>query len=176
MRTAAWSEKLAARAQSGVGIEEWRAEGSPRRRSATPAQTGEVHTFLRALVAKMVDVVTADSLRIQYGGSVSAANAVESLAVLGIDGALVGGASLKIESFRTILDARGAESAARRAASSSRVHIARRDPLRVEAAPRQTGLHPADGGPFGNLFSPGRQDHGSSGDRSYVPAFHPGRL
>ncbi|MBK9385268.1 MAG: triose-phosphate isomerase [Planctomycetes bacterium] len=74
-------------------------------RNATPAQAGEVHTFLRALVGKMVDAATAEALRIQYGGSVSAANAAELLAVPGIDGALVGGASLKIESLRAILDA-----------------------------------------------------------------------
>jgi triosephosphate isomerase len=74
-------------------------------RNATAAQAGEVHAFLRALVAKMVDAKAAEALRIQYGGSVSAANAAELLAVPGIDGALVGGASLKIESFRTILDA-----------------------------------------------------------------------
>lgn len=74
-------------------------------RTATPEQAGAVHAYLRGLVEGLVDREVAEALRIQYGGSVSAGNAAELLGVDGIDGALVGGASLKFESFRAILDA-----------------------------------------------------------------------
>ena len=63
--------------------------------NATPAQAQEVHAFIRELLAEVFDAQVADKVRIQYGGSVKAANAKELLGQPDIDGALVGGASLK---------------------------------------------------------------------------------
>ncbi len=68
-------------------------------KTATPAQAEEVHFFIRKLLAKMLDSETAQAMRIQYGGSVKAENARELLTQPNIDGALVGGASLKVDSF-----------------------------------------------------------------------------
>ena len=48
---------------------------------------------------------TADSVRVLYGGSVKPANAAELMSQPDIDGALVGGASLKVDSFTGIIDA-----------------------------------------------------------------------
>ena len=64
-------------------------------RTATPAQAQEVHAHLRGLLAEGIR----DSVRIVYGGSVKAENAAELFAENDIDGALVGGASLKSEQF-----------------------------------------------------------------------------
>ncbi len=66
--------------------------------TATPNQAQEVHAFIRALLAKH-DVQVAESLRILYGGSVKAENALELFGQPDIDGGLIGGASLKIDSF-----------------------------------------------------------------------------
>ncbi len=70
---------------------------------ATPAQAEEVHALLRRLLVERYAKDIADSVRIQYGGSVKADNAAELLAQPNIDGALVGGASLKIDSFMGII-------------------------------------------------------------------------
>jgi triosephosphate isomerase len=72
---------------------------------ATPAQVQEVHANLRALVAELAGRRAGDALRIQYGGSVKADNAAELLALPDVDGALVGGASLKAEDFARIVAA-----------------------------------------------------------------------
>jgi len=72
--------------------------------TATPEQAGEVHRYLRGLWAGLFDKNSADSLRIQYGGSVKPTNAAELLAVEDIDGALVGGAALSPELFQPIID------------------------------------------------------------------------
>ena len=70
-------------------------------RTATPGQAEEVHRFIRGrLRDRWGDV--ADEVRIQYGGSVKAENAAELMAQPNIDGALVGGASLKADSFIAI--------------------------------------------------------------------------
>ena len=53
--------------------------------------------------AELYDAATANVIRIQYGGSVKAANAAELLAQPDIDGALVGGASLKADAFGTMV-------------------------------------------------------------------------
>jgi triosephosphate isomerase len=74
-------------------------------KTATPAQAQEVHAFIRNLVSKLYDVATAQALVIQYGGSVKPENARELLHQLDIDGALVGGACLKADSFTAIIKA-----------------------------------------------------------------------
>ena len=62
---------------------------------ATTGQAQEVCAAIRACIAEIYDAETADAIRIQYGGSVSAASAPELFAQPDIDGGLVGGASLK---------------------------------------------------------------------------------
>lgn len=73
--------------------------------TASPEQAGDVHTYLRGVLAGLYDQHAADATRILYGGSVKAANAKELMAVPDIDGALVGGASLKPDLFVPIIDA-----------------------------------------------------------------------
>jgi triosephosphate isomerase len=77
---------------------------------ATPEQAQEVHNDLRKLIQAQYNTSVADQVRIQYGGSVKPSNAAELLAQPDIDGALVGGASLKASDFLGI--AAGAEQAA----------------------------------------------------------------
>jgi triosephosphate isomerase len=74
-------------------------------RTATPAQASEVHLYLRGLLAGLYDERVAEGVRIQYGGSVKADNAAELLAAPGVDGALVGGACLRADSFLPIVEA-----------------------------------------------------------------------
>ena len=66
---------------------------------ATPEQAQEVHLDLRNLIAGRYNADLAQAVRIQYGGSVKPSNAAELLSQTDIDGALVGGASLKAEDF-----------------------------------------------------------------------------
>lgn len=73
-------------------------------KTATPAQAQEVHAFIRKLLEKMYNKAVAESVRIQYGGSVKAENAKELIGQPDIDGALVGGASLKADSFMGIVE------------------------------------------------------------------------
>jgi len=70
--------------------------------AATPDQAQAVHAFLRAALEKWSPSV-AKNTRIVYGGSVKPANAAELFALPDIDGALVGGASLKAEDFAGII-------------------------------------------------------------------------
>lgn len=72
---------------------------------ATPEQAQEVHANLRALIAERYGKDVADVVRIQYGGSVKAENAKALLGQSDIDGALVGGASLKVDAFMGIINA-----------------------------------------------------------------------
>jgi len=72
---------------------------------ATPQQAQEVHADLRMLLQTRYDSQVAAALRIQYGGSVTADNASSLLSEPDIDGALVGGASLKSGSFLAIVAA-----------------------------------------------------------------------
>lgn len=72
---------------------------------ATPDQAEEVHADLRKLLEVRYNSQVAASVRIQYGGSVNAENAALLLSQPNIDGALVGGASLKADSFLTIVKA-----------------------------------------------------------------------
>ena len=74
-------------------------------RTATPQQAQEVHEFIRGLLAKMFDKKLAQETRIQYGGSVNAANAKELMGQKDVDGLLVGGASLKVDDFVKIIQA-----------------------------------------------------------------------
>ncbi|MEO3430083.1 triose-phosphate isomerase [Pelagibius sp. CAU 1746] len=70
-------------------------------RTATPADVVEVHTEIRRLLVGLVGE-GAQSVRILYGGSVKPDNAAELLSQANVDGALVGGASLKAEDFWAI--------------------------------------------------------------------------
>ena len=70
---------------------------------ATPQQAEEVHLDLRKIVADRYNEEVADSVRIQYGGSVKPDNAAELLGQPDIDGALVGGAALEVDSLMGII-------------------------------------------------------------------------
>ncbi|MEQ1826530.1 MAG: triose-phosphate isomerase [Pirellula sp.] len=72
-------------------------------KTATPAQAEEVHADIRKWLSSIYSASVADSVVIQYGGSVKADNALELLGQPNIDGALVGGASLKSDSFLAIV-------------------------------------------------------------------------
>jgi len=72
-------------------------------KTATPDQAQEVHAFLRGQLMELFGQSVADSVRIQYGGSVKPENAPDLMQQEDIDGALVGGASLKAASFWGIL-------------------------------------------------------------------------
>jgi triosephosphate isomerase len=74
-------------------------------RNATPQQAQEVHQFIRQLIVKMYSDNFAKKLIIQYGGSVKPDNAHDLLSQPDIDGALVGGACLKADSFLKIIEA-----------------------------------------------------------------------
>ncbi len=69
-------------------------------RTATAADVAEIHAHIRAELSRKVS--SAESVRILYGGSVKGSNAGELMAVPNVDGALVGGASLKADEFWTI--------------------------------------------------------------------------
>jgi len=72
-------------------------------KTATPDQAQDVHKFIRSLLESGWDKALADDVRIQYGGSVKPANVDGLMSQPDIDGALVGGASLKGESFEGIV-------------------------------------------------------------------------
>jgi triosephosphate isomerase (TIM) len=72
-------------------------------KTATPEQANEVHSFIRKTVENRYGDTVAQSIRIQYGGSVNSKNAKELLSQSEIDGALVGGASLDSGSFLEIV-------------------------------------------------------------------------
>jgi triosephosphate isomerase (TIM) len=72
-------------------------------KTASPEQAQEVHALIRGLLAGLADKDTADKIRIQYGGSVKPDNAAELMSCPDIDGALVGGAALKADSFAGIV-------------------------------------------------------------------------
>jgi triosephosphate isomerase len=72
-------------------------------RTATPQQAQDVHAFIRGLLAEMYDENAAAQMRILYGGSVKGDNAKELIGQEDVDGALVGGASLKADEFIKII-------------------------------------------------------------------------
>lgn len=74
-------------------------------RNATPEQAQEAQRFIRELVAGLFNNSIADNLTIQYGGSVTPENAYSLLSQPDVDGALVGGASLKVDAFLKIIKA-----------------------------------------------------------------------
>ena len=73
--------------------------------TATPEQAQEMHKFIRSLVEKSWGKASADKVRILYGGSMKPDNAHELLSMPDVDGGLIGGASLKADSYGQILDA-----------------------------------------------------------------------
>lgn len=72
-------------------------------KTATPEQAQEVHAEIRKMIAELFSPSVADALVIQYGGSVKPENAESLLKQQDIDGALVGGACLKADSFSAII-------------------------------------------------------------------------
>ena len=76
-------------------------------KTASPAQAQEMCAFIRSVIREICSGQTADEICIQYGGSVKPSNAKELLNSKDIDGALVGGASLKPQDFLDIIDFNG---------------------------------------------------------------------
>jgi triosephosphate isomerase len=72
-------------------------------RNATPSDAHAVHRFIRTVLARRYTAAASEAMTIQYGGSVKPDNARELLSMPGIDGALVGGASLALETFLPIV-------------------------------------------------------------------------
>jgi len=72
-------------------------------KTATPEQAQEAHAFIRKVLGELWGKDAAAEIRIQYGGSVKPDNAAILMAKEDIDGALVGGASLKVDSFTEIV-------------------------------------------------------------------------
>ena len=75
--------------------------GTGKNASQTIAQ--DICSFIRSIIRDLYDDETASVVRILYGGSVKPVNIKEYLSSPDIDGALVGGASLKIDSFKELL-------------------------------------------------------------------------
>jgi triosephosphate isomerase len=76
-------------------------------RTATPEQAQEMHAFIRRVFAERHSSGAAEALRILYGGSVKPDNIAGLMSQADIDGALVGGASLKADSFAQIVNYTG---------------------------------------------------------------------
>jgi triosephosphate isomerase len=72
-------------------------------KTATPEQANDVHALIRGKIKLLYDAGIAEGIRIQYGGSVTPENVSALMAMPDIDGALVGGASLKPESFAALV-------------------------------------------------------------------------
>ncbi len=72
-------------------------------KTATPEDADAVHGYIRTVLSSLYGEAAAKAMVIQYGGSVKADNAAELMAKPNIDGALVGGASLKAETFVPIV-------------------------------------------------------------------------
>lgn len=73
-------------------------------KTATPDQAQEVHRFIRDIIARIFSKEIADDTRILYGGSVKPDNVDQLMVQLDIDGALVGGASLKADAFARLVN------------------------------------------------------------------------
>ena len=71
--------------------------------TATPEQAQEMHAYIRDLIASNYDQALADSISILYGGSVKPANAQSIFSQPDVDGGLIGGASLKADDFKAII-------------------------------------------------------------------------
>ncbi len=72
-------------------------------RTATPQQAEEVHALIRSLLSRRYGKGAAERVRVLYGGSVTPENIYDLMQEPDIDGALVGGASLKLDSFEKIV-------------------------------------------------------------------------
>lgn len=70
--------------------------------TATPAQAQEMHAFIRSMIEKKYGLAAANNTTILYGGSCNEKNANELFALPDVDGGLIGGASLKADSFSKI--------------------------------------------------------------------------
>ncbi|MDR2726136.1 MAG: triose-phosphate isomerase, partial [Candidatus Adiutrix sp.] len=68
-------------------------------KTATPEMAQEAHAFIRKWLAEKISPAVAGATRLLYGGSVRPDNATQLMAQPDIDGALVGGASLTVDSF-----------------------------------------------------------------------------
>jgi triosephosphate isomerase len=77
---------------------------------ATPAQAGEAHAHVREILGKIFPELPTDEVRILYGGSVKSANAEQLIHTPGIDGFLIGGASLDIDEYYKIAEISSLES------------------------------------------------------------------
>jgi triosephosphate isomerase len=75
-------------------------------RTATPEIANEMHSVIRSVLSEIFDAETADEIRILYGGSVKSDNIKALMEMPDIDGALVGGASLKADEFTKIVNYR----------------------------------------------------------------------
>ncbi len=73
-------------------------------RTATPEQAQDAHQYIAALLMERFGSDVAGDIRIQYGGSVKPSNVVELMKCPDVDGALVGGASLKVDDFVGIIE------------------------------------------------------------------------
>jgi triosephosphate isomerase (TIM) len=74
-------------------------------KTATPAQAEEIHAYIRSLIAENYNSTVAEDTSILYGGSCKPSNAKELFANADVDGGLIGGAALKADSFKGIIDA-----------------------------------------------------------------------
>ena len=73
--------------------------------TATPEQAEEIHAYIRSVLAEKWGAEVADNTSILYGGSCKPSNAKELFANPNVDGGLIGGAALKVEDFKGIIDA-----------------------------------------------------------------------
>ena len=72
-------------------------------KTATPEMAEETHAFIRKVLTDLFGSEVAEKVRIQYGGSMKAANSAELIAQTDIDGGLVGGAALKPDTFADLI-------------------------------------------------------------------------
>ncbi|MGB0263748.1 MAG: triose-phosphate isomerase, partial [Opitutales bacterium] len=79
-------------------------------KTATPEMAEEVHAEIRCLLARLMGEAAAEKVRILYGGSMKPENADALLAQPNIDGGLIGGASLKAESFVSLIESASKQS------------------------------------------------------------------
>ena len=71
---------------------------------SSPEQAQEIHAYIRSVVAEKYGKEVADNTSILYGGSCNPSNAKELFANPDVDGGLIGGASLKAENFKGVID------------------------------------------------------------------------
>ena len=73
--------------------------------TATPEQAEEIHAYIRSVIAEKFGAEVAENTSILYGGSCKPSNAKELFSNPNVDGGLIGGAALKVEDFKGIIDA-----------------------------------------------------------------------